>query len=132
MEGRFLGTYGWDVFGLDTVTGRMCRERSDRDIKEEQRAPLPFQGDHTMDPHGVYPPLAWTLLWVGTYSNQLGADIGVEIQSWGYVFWDSARMEAMDANEVLTHQCEQWHWPPSDPRSQLVGDGPELSGDDED
>lgn len=58
IEGRFLGTYGWDGFGLDTVTGRMCCDKSDRGVKEEQWAPLPFQGDHTMDPHGIYPPLA--------------------------------------------------------------------------
>ena len=41
---------------------------SERDRMAEERAPFPFRGDGD----GDGPPLAWTIIWGGTYSNLYG------------------------------------------------------------
>lgn len=46
--------------------------RSDRDLRQQRREPFPFRGDVEDDPDGMYPPLSWTLVWKGTYSNIFG------------------------------------------------------------
>ncbi|PWY85607.1 hypothetical protein BO83DRAFT_404860 [Aspergillus eucalypticola CBS 122712] len=94
-----------DVHGAFThaaQSGRRVRAPSERDKKEERREPLPFRGDRVNDySEGAYPPLAWTLLWKGTYSNMLGSYIPDEFHRWGYVMWDAARLERTGAKEVF-------------------------------
>ncbi|OJJ75258.1 hypothetical protein ASPBRDRAFT_193907 [Aspergillus brasiliensis CBS 101740] len=77
---------------------------SERDKREKRRDPLPFRGDFVNNLDGEYPPLAWTLLWKGTYSNMFGEYMGDEIPKWGYVMWDAARIEHTGAKEVLARQ----------------------------
>lgn len=86
---------------------------SDRDWKETQREPCPFHGDHK-----EFPPLAWTLIWRGTYSNQFGWVVEDDIRLWGYVMWDAARLEHTGAKEVLDRQWEA-RWKGYDPRNML-------------
>lgn len=80
----------------------MWREQypSDRDIKEKRRDPLPFQGDN-----GELPPLAWTLIWQGIYSNRFGWAVEEKLDSrfWGYVMWDAMRLERTGAEDLLVH-----------------------------
>lgn len=70
---------------------------------------------------------------MGTYSNRLGTDIGEEFHSWGFEFWDSIRMERVDAKTVLKLQCIPSCWGRGDPRTRLAHDGyafSEVDGDD--
>lgn len=88
---------------------------SDRDLKEKRRDPFPFQGDN-----GELPPLTWTLIWKGTYSNWFGWKMRKELDSrfWGYIMWDAMRLERTGAKEVLVRQLEAC-WGDRDPRDRL-------------
>ncbi|RAH58784.1 hypothetical protein BO85DRAFT_519604 [Aspergillus piperis CBS 112811] len=80
---------------------------SAEDKREELRDPLPFRGDIVNNSDREYPPLAWTILWGGTYSNMIG-DEGVSyISEWGYVMWDAARLERTGAKEVLARRWRE-------------------------
>ena len=105
-----------EALGQSAQTIRRRQHPSSRDSKEERRDPLPFQGDRA---DGVYPPLAWTLMWQGTYSNLFGYYMEDPIRSWGYVMWDAARLEQSGAKEVLKRQWEA-EWEGGDPRDQLL------------
>lgn len=63
---------------------RRRKAPSERDRKQRRRDPLPFQGDMEYDLEGVYPLLAWMILWEGTYSNLYGYYVRDDIRSWGY------------------------------------------------
>lgn len=103
-QGVFLEN---EALGDLAQASRRSEEPSERDFKQHRRDPLPFQGDVESDPNGVHPPLAWTLLWSGTYSNLYGYYVCDEIRSWGYVMWDAARLDAVDVKEVLVRQQEE-------------------------
>lgn len=101
------------VLGETQQTVRRERQPSERDLKQEQRAPLPFRGDGDPDA----PPLAWTIIWGGTYSNLYGWYTSDEMRRWGYVFWDEATLEGSGGREILEQQWEQcWD---DDPRDNL-------------
>jgi hypothetical protein len=73
---------------------------SNRDRKQDQRNPLPFSGDSEDKP-----PLAWTLIWRGIYSNLYGDYYVPEVtRRWAYVMWDVMRLEYTNAREVLARQ----------------------------
>ncbi|XRM40256.1 hypothetical protein ABZX51_003576 [Aspergillus tubingensis] len=110
LQGDVHGAFNWAA-----QSGRRVRAPSERDKKEERREPLPFRGDRV---DGVYPPLAWTLLWKGTYSNMLGSYIPDEFQMWGYVMWDAARLERTGAKEVLARGWELMWGEDEDARDQ--------------
>lgn len=93
-----------DALGDLTQAKRRREAPTERDRKPRRRDPLPFQGDVETDPEGVYPPLAWTVLWGGTYSNLYGYYVGDDIRCWGYVIWDGSRFERMGAEAVLRRQ----------------------------
>jgi hypothetical protein len=80
---------------LDDTTQYLRRQEqlSDRDQK---RDPLPFKGDSEL-----HPPLAWTWMWWGTYSNLYGFYVPDAVRRWGYVMWDAARLDCTGAKEVL-------------------------------
>jgi hypothetical protein len=48
---------------------------SERDRKQYRRVPLPLQEDREPNRCQLLPPLAWTLLWGGTYSNIFGESL---------------------------------------------------------
>ena len=79
---------------------------SERDEKQGRRDPLPFRGDSELDGK-LGPPLGWTIIWDGTYSNIFGENTCKAIQRWGYVFWDAARLEVTGAQEVLVRQWRE-------------------------
>jgi hypothetical protein len=79
----------------------------------------------------VHPPYAWTLLWMGTYSNRLGIWMPKRMQRWGYVFWDAVRMKGVGAKEVLEDQW-QGHGNQDDPRRHLDSRGQVIPGTDAD
>jgi hypothetical protein len=81
---------------------RRREQPSDRDQKQEQRDPLPFKGDSEL-----HPPLAWTWMWRGTYSNLYGEHISDAVRHWGYIMWDEARLDCTSAKEVLAQQLER-------------------------
>lgn len=70
---------------------------TDRDRLQESRVLLPFRGDAEPDA----PPLAWTIIWGGIYSNLYGCFIPEKLRSCGYVFWDAARLESGDRLQVI-------------------------------
>ena len=71
-----------------------------------------------IDADGSQPPLAWTLMWGGTYSNVYGWYIEPDFRRWGYVFWDAARIERTGAEELLLRQVEEL-WGDEDPRDDI-------------
>ncbi|KAI0973597.1 hypothetical protein F4678DRAFT_405526 [Xylaria arbuscula] len=98
---------------LDT-TEQSRRRRNNptlRDRMHESRVRFPFRGD---DEPGS-PPLAWTVIWGGTYSSMYGWYIPDELRRWGYVFWDAVRLESTGGSEVLKKQW-QGRWHDLDPR----------------
>ncbi|KAK4170731.1 hypothetical protein QBC36DRAFT_124736 [Triangularia setosa] len=116
---------------LDTMNGglgdtpqheRRFKQPSSRDEKEKSQVPMPFVGDHSIwqvqdadnDPP---PPLAWTLIWGGTYSNLYGYFIPDALARWGYVFWDAERLERSGGKELLMRQWEA-EWSGLDPREE--------------
>lgn len=105
------------VLGQTKQARRRRNHPSERDRMEEQRVPFPFRGDGEPDA----PPLAWTMLWGGTYSNLYGTYVPSELRVWGYVFWDGARLEAVGGGELLKRQENDWHtgWGGYDPRDDL-------------
>ncbi|ODM18747.1 hypothetical protein SI65_05364 [Aspergillus cristatus] len=100
------------AFNLDSGCGARLHP-TDQDSKQKRRDPLPFQGDNE-----ELPPLAWTLIWQGTYSNLFGWYIKDELRSWGYIMWDAARLERTGAKEVLHRQWKAC-WEDVDPRNRL-------------
>ncbi|KAI0007240.1 hypothetical protein F4779DRAFT_519047 [Xylariaceae sp. FL0662B] len=111
--GDFLLAIG-DALDETTQVRRRREALSDRDRKEEARDPLPFEGDTE-----TRPPLAWTLIWGGTYSNLYGYYVEDEIRRWGYVLWDASRLKRSGAEDVLHRQ---WYdmWGDDDPRDVLI------------
>ncbi|PYI09540.1 hypothetical protein BO78DRAFT_459039 [Aspergillus sclerotiicarbonarius CBS 121057] len=105
-----------EALGQSAQIMRRSRHPSTRDSREERRDPLPFQGDGVDD---VHPPLAWTLIWRGTYSNLFGYYMEEPMRRWGYVMCDAARLERSGAKEVLKRQWEA-EWEDDDPRDQLL------------
>lgn len=83
---------------------------SDQDLKEQRRDPLPFQGDDD-----DLPPLTWTIIWQGTYSNLFGWYIRHPMRLWGYIMWDTARIESTGARELLIQQWRRY-WKYHNPR----------------
>ena len=98
------------ILGVTTQSSRRRQSPSDQDLKQKQRDPFPFPGDDEN-----LPPLAWTLIWQGTYSNTFGWCIPSDLRSWGYIMWDAARFERIGAKEVLARQWEE-RWKGGDPR----------------
>jgi hypothetical protein len=114
--GSFLENEAWG----DTAQWRLRQERlSRREQKQQRRDPLLFTGDGDSETEGPRPPLAWTVMWGGTYSNLFGNRVQDVIHRWGYVIWDAARLERTGAKEVLPRQCEEDRGD-SDPRDNLL------------
>ena len=103
------------VLGEADQAMRRENRPSEQDRMQEERAPFPFRGDGGLDA----PPLAWTTIWDGTYSNLYGWYVPDELRRWGYVFWDATRLEGSGAMEVLKQQWEQ-AWDGDDPRDNLI------------
>ncbi|KAK5987095.1 hypothetical protein PT974_11213 [Cladobotryum mycophilum] len=118
----YLSSDFLDIFVLNdtSIWSRRRDHPSERDEREARRDPLPFLGDQ--EPLGLidltHPPLAWTLVWGGTYSNVIGVYIEDDVRRWGYVFWDAARLEEMRGKEVLARQWEA-RWGDDDARDQV-------------
>ncbi|BCS02998.1 uncharacterized protein AKAW2_61262S [Aspergillus luchuensis] len=109
-----------DVIGLDVQNKRRRSKPSLRDRKQGRRDPLPFLGDVVVrGTDTTHPPLAWTLIWEGTYSSLVGYFIKDKIRKWGYVMWDAARLEKAGAKEVLRRQWES-DWLGQDPRDLAI------------
>lgn len=114
--GNFLENEAWG----ETAQWQLRQERlSRREQKQQRRDPLPFTGDGDSETEGPRPPLAWTVMWSGTYSNLFGYCVQDVIRRWGYVIWDAARLERTGAKEVLARQYEE-DWGDSDPRDNLL------------
>lgn len=83
-----------EAFSEQEQRTRRMAYPSDKDRKQDQRSPLPFQGDSEAAlSDGSFPPLGWTWRWKGTYSNIFGRFVSNESQWTGYVFWDAVRIE---------------------------------------
>lgn len=108
---------------VDTDVGILCDGRQ-RERREEapsrkdeltlERAPLPFQGDCLSGP-----PLAWTIIWGGTYCNMIGDYIPDKLRQWGYIFWGADRLEGCGGRDVLLLQWEERWNLYDDPRDDL-------------
>lgn len=87
------------IMHVRTQRTRFRLHPSNRDVEQERRIPLPFQGDSD-----DLPPLTWTMIWQGIYSNRFGGYIEQPMRLWGYIMWDAARVENTGAREVLKRQ----------------------------
>ncbi|KAJ5662748.1 hypothetical protein N7462_011674 [Penicillium macrosclerotiorum] len=96
-----------DVLGETAQSQRRRKQLSNQDLKEEERVPLPFEGDKVPNAVKSYPPLAWTLIWQGTYSNLYGYYVPDTMRRWGYIMWNKSRLEETGALEVLARQWEE-------------------------
>lgn len=67
----------------------------------EARAPCPFVGDD-LDA----PPLAWTVIWSGTYSNLYDWYTCDKMRESAYVFWDGSRLRKYEGEEFVALQWE--------------------------
>ncbi|KAI9778197.1 MAG: hypothetical protein M1839_008314 [Geoglossum umbratile] len=92
---------------------------SDREQKQSRREPLPFTGDGDSETDGPCPPLAWTVLWGGSYSNLFGEFVNHLTHRWGYVMWDAAQLEQTGTKELLVQQRRRG-WTGLDPRDYFV------------
>ncbi|EIT82871.1 hypothetical protein AO1008_10942 [Aspergillus oryzae 100-8] len=108
-----------EALGESAQFQRRQEHPSNRDLRQERRDPLPFQGDEVPDPNGVHPPLAWTLIWRGSYSNLYGYYVQDIIRRWGYVMWHATRLDYTGAKELLARQWEA-DWGDTDPRDNLL------------
>ena len=86
---------------------------------QDERAPLPFQGDCTEGKAEALPPLAWTMIWGGTYSNLYGCFIPDAMRRWGYVYWDAETLTRNGGEKVLMQQWEL-EWEGDDPRDDFL------------
>ncbi|KAI1290533.1 hypothetical protein F5Y03DRAFT_378231, partial [Xylaria venustula] len=103
--------------GVLDFTEQSIRRRNNptlRDRMHALRVRCPFRGD---DEPGS-PPLAWTVIWGGTYSNMYGWYIPHELRRWGYVFWDAATLESTGGLDVLKKQWQD-RWHNLDPRDRV-------------
>ncbi|RMZ78575.1 hypothetical protein DV738_g3796, partial [Chaetothyriales sp. CBS 135597] len=89
---------------------------------DQHRPPTPDGAFDLDNSYGkeLYPPLAWTLIWHGTYSNLYGWYIPDEIRRWGYVMWDAARLERTGGKELLMRQWIEYWDEDYDPRDDLM------------
>ena len=108
-----------DALGETAQYERRQERLSNRDQKQERRDLLPFKGDSEEDIDGSHPPLAWTLIWGGTYSNLYGYYVQDVIRRWGYVMWDETRLQLSGVKELLARQWEE-DWGDSDPRENIL------------
>ncbi|KAL2827856.1 hypothetical protein BJY01DRAFT_228924 [Aspergillus pseudoustus] len=119
-----LGNYQLEEYILRESTQYWQRDErlSERDVQQERRDPLPFRGDRVPDPDSaaadLYPPLAWTILWKGTYSNLYAYYFQEELKEWGYVMWDASRLASTGAEEVLRRQWAVYWEEDEDPRDE--------------
>ncbi len=102
-----------EAFSESTQWIRRKEQLTERDLRQQARDPLPFVGDLDSDTHGSCPPLAWTLIWKGTYSNLYGEHLGDEMRLWGFVMWDAARLETEGGKALLLRQWDI-DWDPRD------------------
>jgi hypothetical protein len=90
----------------------------ERDEKQIRCDPMPFRGDGDFDEQGPRPPLAWTLLWRGKYSNLISSHIPRAVRLWGYVMWDAARLEgtfaASEISKAVGDPGGICYWGPDD------------------
>jgi hypothetical protein len=68
---------------------------------------LPFQGDEVLDPDGVYPPSAWTIMlaaygWPRHYLSH-------RMHRWAYVMWDAARIEHPSVRALIENGRRPFH-----------------------
>ncbi|KAE8132867.1 hypothetical protein BDV38DRAFT_296563 [Aspergillus pseudotamarii] len=108
-----------EALGESAQSQRRQDHPSNRDLRQERGDPLPFQGDEVPETNGVRPPLAWTLIWKGSYSNLYGYYVQDTIRRWGYVIWDATRLDRTGARELLARQWEA-DWGDTDPRDNLL------------
>lgn len=102
-----------EALGETAQHTRREAQLSERDLKQQRREPLLFTDEDESEP-----PLAWTLMWQGTYSNLYGHYVEDEIRRWGYVMWDAARLRSTGGDELLKRQVEA-DWGGYDPRDQM-------------
>lgn len=114
VKSSYIPLWGFEgVLGLGRQAGQRQTEPSARDALMASAAPLPFLGDGLDGP-----PLAWTVIWGGTYSSLIGAYVSDEMRRWAYVFWDADRLEGHGGRGVLERQWGEF-WP-HDPRDDLL------------
>ncbi len=101
-----------DIFVKSPQEMRRQGEPSERVRMQDRRVPFPFRGDGELDA----PPLAWTVVWGGTYSNLYGRYLPDGMRQWGYVFWDAATLERARGREILKRQWEERSWDSFGPR----------------
>ncbi len=97
---------------------QVCTSEERNRARKMQRAePLLFHGDNEPKLREKHPPLAWTLIWQGTYSNLYGYVIPNHMRLWAYIMWDAVRLEHTGAKDVLIRQFSTKN--PKDPRIDI-------------
>ncbi|KAK2733435.1 hypothetical protein FQN57_002131 [Myotisia sp. PD_48] len=94
--------------GADAQTPRWEHFPSDRDDKQRRLDPLPFdKDDDEPDVNNPHPPLAWTLMWKGTYSVLCGGFLPDEFRECSYVMWDADRINYYGGKAIFERYLEE-------------------------
>jgi hypothetical protein len=101
VQSRFLDDPMRRVVGSTVQSMRRQASRNARDEAEQRKDPMDFTGD-AVPPDG--PPLAWVLLWGGTYANLFGEYIPKALKQWGHVMWDARRWAELGAEHLVSKQ----------------------------
>ncbi|KAK3896920.1 hypothetical protein C8A05DRAFT_20213 [Staphylotrichum tortipilum] len=84
---------------------RRSQQPTEDDRREADWESLPFSGDKEDGP-----PLAWVIIWRGTFSNTYGEVISSAVRDWGYILWDSRRLVRSGGKRELQKAWEDsWH-----------------------
>lgn len=106
-----------DIISNTSMHERWERSYSERDAAQDEGRAMPFRGDDGDQQLGS-PPLAWVLIWAGTYSNLFGVFIPRPLRRWGYIMWDAWRLEETGAKDVLMREWNEM-WQGGDYRESL-------------
>lgn len=112
---RAGGEFLEETMEFAAQVSRRHGDLNDRDRAEEKGQAMMFAGDDA----GA-PPVAWTLLWGGRYSNLFGGYVPDELRRWGYVIWDARRIDVdgtkrylrdlWASSPALKLVCRHWEW----------------------
>lgn len=113
-----------DGDGILSEAAQTLRRRnhpSERDQMMAKRVLFPFRGDIEPDDNvgnDLLPPIAWTMIWGGTYSSLYGAYASDGLRRVGYVFWDVQTILESWGDRVLWIEWKE-RWRGRDPRDTL-------------
>jgi hypothetical protein len=116
---EFIFLRGWidEAAWQDIQDTRREQWYSDDDAAQDSRQKITFEGD---TPNA--PPLTWVRFWKGEASNLFGSWVPNTFRRWGYIMWDSPRLDESGVEKYMELENRYWAW---DPREEYYLEGSE-------